>query len=237
MGSAVKKIAKVAAFAAISFYGGQALSGYLSGGTALGGGFTSSLGTVGGAIHTGAKIAAPGVGTSLFGATALQRAGIGLQAVSYMQQRKTIAAQQSAMKKQANEQKRIAEMQRRYREAMEQRQRYNITEQTRGRVGMMEAGAARGGLSLGPGTSSFAGATGAIQSSATANLENINLASGASTAISEGNQRAADYATKANVAYGEQQSWSSLSSLGGNMFKYSDKYADAGNALFSIFKT
>ena len=127
--------------------------------------------------------------------------------------------------------------QREAREAMEQRQRQNITEQTRGRVGRIEAGAARGGLSVGPGTSSFAGATGAIQSSATANLENINLASGASTAISQGNQRAADYATKANVAYGEQQSGSSLSSLGGNMFKYSDKDADAGNALFSIFKT
>lgn len=243
MGKAVKKIAKVAAFAAVAFYGGHALAGYLGGGAVAGGsaglyaGSTTAQLAGGSMMSTLASQGAAGVGGSLFGATALQRAGIGLQAVSYMQQRKTIAAQQSAMKKQAAEQRRVAEMQRRYREAMEQRQRQNITEQTRGRVGMIEAGAARGGLSVGPGTSSFAGATGAIQSSATANLENINLASGASTAISQGNQRAADYATKANVAYGEQQSWSSLSSLGGNMFKYSDKYADAGNALFSIFKT
>ena len=238
MGKAVKKIATVAAIGAAAFYGGQALAGYLSGGTTLGGAYTTGLGTVGGAIHTGAGVAtSAGVGTGLFGATALQRAGIGLQAVSYLKQRKAISAQASALKQQAEENKRINEMQRRYREAMERRQRYNVMEQTRGRIGMMEAGAARGGLSIGGGTSALAGATGAIQTSATANLENINLASGASTAISEGSQRAADFGTKANIAYGQQQGWSNLASLGGNLMKNSAKYSDAGNALFSIFKT
>ena len=242
MGKAVKKIATVAAIAAAAYYGGQYLAanfgaqGAVTTAGQYAGSTTASL--AGGSMMSSLSgQAVAGTGAGLFGATALQRAGIGLQAVSYLQQRKSVAAQQSALKKQAEEQRRINEMQKRYREAMERRQRYNVMEQTRGRIGMMEAGAARGGLSVGPGTSSFAGATGAIQTSATANLENINLASGASTAMSEGSQRAADYGTKANIAYGEQQSWSNLSSLGGNMFKYSDKYADAGNALFSIFKT
>jgi hypothetical protein len=77
MGSAVKKIVSVAAIAATAFYGGQALAGYLSGGSALGAG-VSHLGTAGAATFYGAG-AAPGVGASLFGATALQKAGIGLQ--------------------------------------------------------------------------------------------------------------------------------------------------------------
>ena len=235
MGKAVKKIATVAAIGAAAFYGGQALAGYLAGGTTAGVSYA-------GATHLGAmsKFAAgkvAGVGTGLFGSTALQRAGIGLQTVSYLKQRKAISAQASALKQQAEENKRINEMQRRYRETMEQRKRFDIMEQTRGRIGMMEAGAARGGLSIGGGTSALAGATGAIQTSATANLENINLASGASTAISEGSQRAADFGTKANIAYGQQQGWSNLASLGGNLMKNSAKYADAGNALFSIFKT
>jgi len=92
----------------------------------------------------------------------------------------------------------------------------------------MEAGTAAAGLGM-QGTSGFVGATGAIQTQATANLDAINMASGASTAISQASQRAADYTTAANLASGKQTMYSNLGTLGQNIFTQR-------NEISNIFK-
>jgi hypothetical protein len=234
MGKAVKKIAGIAAVAALSFYGGQALSGYLSGGTALGGGFTSSLGTVGGAIHMGAGVA-PGVGAGLFGAAAIQKLGTGLQTISYLQQRKYASAQAKAYKQQAEAQRQAQLAQERYRLVQERKQRFDIIRQQRYAQGSMEAQTGSSGLGL-QGTSGFLGATGAIQTQATANLESINMASGASTAISRFNQKAADYQSQAYAASGMGEGWKQIGGLGDFMYKRGPEIFDMGKSIFEPFK-
>jgi len=224
MGKAVKKIATVAAIGAGAFYGGGALATALKGGAALG----PVSGAVG-AVHTGiAGIAAPSIGSSIFGASLVQKVGLGLQGISYLQQRKFASAQASATKKAAEEQMRINQMQERVRLVQERRQRLDIVRQQRIQQGTMEAGTAAAGLGM-QGTSGFIGATGAIQTQATANLEAINMASGASTAISQASQKAADYTTAANLASGKQTMYSNLGTLGQNIFTQR-------NEISNIFK-
>ena len=221
MGKAVKKIATVAAIGAAAFYGGGALATALKGGAAFG----PVSGAVG-AIHTGiGGIAAPGLGASIFGASLVSKVGLGLQGISYMQQRKFASAQASATKQAAEEQRRINEMQERVRLVQERRQRLDIVRQQRIQQGTMEAGTAASGLGM-QGTSGFIGATGAIQTQATANLEAINMASGASTAISQASQRQADYTTAANLASGKQTMYSNLGTLGQSIFKQSDEISN-----------
>ena len=89
----------------------------------------------------------------------------------------------------------------------------------------MEAGTAAAGLGM-QGTSGFVGATGSIQTQATANLEAINMASGGSTAISQASQRAADYTTAANLASGKQTMYSNLGTLGQNIFTQRNEIAN-----------
>ena len=208
MGKAVKKIATVAAFATAAYFGGKALIGT----KALG-----SFGYMGAGLGKTAKLATSGIGASLFGASAIAKVGLGLQVSSYLQQRKYASAQSKATKQAAEEQRRINEMQERVRLVQERRQRLDIVRQQRIQQGTMEAGTAAAGLGM-QGTSGFIGATGSIQTQATANLEAINMASGASTAISQASQRAADYTTAANLASGKQTMYSNLGTLGQNIF-------------------
>ena len=229
MGKAVKKIATVAAIGAAAFYGGGALATALKGGAAFG----PVSGAVG-AIHTGiGGIAAPGLGASIFGASLVSKVGLGLQGISYMQQRKFASAQASATKQAAEEQRRINEMQERVRLVQERRQRLDIVRQQRIQQGTMVAGTAASGLGM-QGTSGFLGATGAIQTQATANLEALNMASGASTAISRASQTAADYQSKANLASARQTQWEQVGSLGSTMYKKGPEIFDFTK---SIFKT
>ena len=220
MGKAVKKIATVAAIATAVYFGGKALIASKA---------FASAGPVSkyvAAVNVGkAGITSAGVGAGLFGASAIQKVGLALQGVSYMQQRKFASAQASATKQAAEEQRRINEMQERVRLVQERRQRLDIVRQQRIQQGTMEAGTAAAGLGM-QGTSGFIGATGAIQTQATANLEAINMASGASTAIGQASQRAADYTTAANLASGKQTMYSNLGTLGQNIFKQSDEIAN-----------
>jgi hypothetical protein len=221
MGKAVKKVATIAATAAAVYYGGKALMASNIFGP-------QSVGPVSkfvGGIHKGIAGVKAGIGASLFGASTLQKVGLGLQGISYMQQRKFASAQASATKQAAEEQRRINEMQERVRLVQERRQRLDIVRQQRIQQGTIEAGTAAAGLGM-QGTSGFIGATGAIQTQATANLEAINMASGASTAIGQASQRAADYTTAANLASGKQTMYSNLGTLGQNIFKQSDEIAN-----------
>ena len=225
MGKAVKSIAKIAAIGAVAYFGGGALASSLSGGTAFGAG-VSHLGAAGMASFYGGTAA--GVGSSIFGAGLISKVGMGLQVTSYLQQRKFASAQARATKQAAQEQMRINQMQERVRLVQERRQRLDIVRQQRIQQGTMEAGTAAAGLGM-QGTSGFIGATGAIQTQATANLEAINMASGASTAISQASQKAADYTTAANLASGKQTMYSNLGTLGQNIFTQR-------NEISNIFK-
>ena len=224
MGKAVKKIATVAAIGGAAFFGGQALAAKFAGGGALGGAFTGPTGMVGGAILKGAGVA-PSVGAGLFGAGLVQKVGLGLQATSYLQQRKFASAQARATKQAAEEQQRINQMQERVRLVQERRQRLDIARQQRIQQGTMEAGTAAAGLGM-SGTSGFLGATGAIQTQATANISENLMASGASTAIGQASQRAADYSTAANLASGKQTMYANLGTLGQNIFTQRSEIAN-----------
>ena len=224
MGKAVKSIAKIAAIGAVAYFGGGALAGSLAGGTVGAG--VSHLGAAGMASFYGGTAA--GVGSSIFGAGLISKVGMGLQVTSYLQQRKFASTQARATKQAAEEQMRINQMQERVRLVQERRQRLDIVRQQRIQQGTMEAGTAAAGLGM-QGTSGFIGATGSIQTQATANLDAINMASGGSTAISQASQKAADYTTAANLASGKQTMYSNLGTLGQNIFTQR-------NEISNIFK-
>ena len=225
MGKAVKKIAKVAAIAGAAYFGGQALAASMAGGGVAGVSYA-------GASHLGAAglsgvygMGAATTGAGLFGSGLISKVGMGLQATSYLQQRKYASAQARATKQAAEEQRRINLMQERVRLVQERRQRLDIARQARIQRGQMEAGTAQAGLGM-QGTSGYLGATSSIQTQATANISEINMASGASTAISRASQRAADYTTAANLASGKQTQYASLGTLGKNIFNQSDEIAN-----------
>ena len=222
MGKAVKKIATVAAIGAAAFYGGGALAGQLAGGTSLGAAGVGHLGTAGAAAFYGGATTAAGTGAGIFGSSLISKVGLGLQATSYLQQRKYASAQARATKQAAEEQKRINQMQERVRLVQERRQRLDIARQARIQQGQIEAGTAEAGLGM-QGTSSFIGSTGAIQTQATANISEINMASGASTAISRASQRAADFTTAANMASGKQTMYANIGTLGQNIISQKDE--------------
>ena len=52
------------------------------------------------------------------------------------------------------------------------------------------------------------------------------MASGASTAISQASQRAADYTTAANLASGKQTQYANLGTLGQNIFTQRNQIAN-----------
>jgi len=226
MGKAVKKIATIAAVGAAAYFGAGAIAGGLGYGTAAAAG-TSHLGAAGMATFYGGSTAA-GVGGSLFSAGLVSKVGLGLQGVSYLQQRKYASAQASATKQAAEEQRRVNMMQERVRLVQERRQRLDILRQQRIQQGSMETALGSSGLGL-SGTSGFTGATSSIQTQTTANLGAINMASGASTAISRASQTAADYQTQANLAYGQQMQWKSMGGFG-------DYLQTNAPSIVSIFK-
>ena len=228
MGKAVKKIATVAAIAAAAYYGGYAMAGQVSGGSVAAGGGVTHLGTAGAATFYGGATTAAGTSAGLFGSSMIAKAGLGLQAVSSIQQMKYASAQQKAVRKQAEEQRRLNQMQERVRLVQEKRERLNIARQQRIQQGQMEAGTAEAGLGM-QGTSGFLGATGSIQTQATANISENLMASGASTSMSRVSQRAADYETAASLASGKQTMYKNVAGFGdfldtnssriGNIFK------------------
>ena len=223
MGKAVKKIATVAAIAAATYYGGQALmAGKTFGSTA----FWKGTQTVGMKLASAGKAAA-----GFFSKGAIAKAGLGLQAVSYMQQRKYASAQAKASLKATEEQKRLNVMQERVRLVQERRQRLDLARQQRIQQGQMVAGTAQAGLGM-QGTSGFLGATGAIQTQTTANLSALNMASGASTAMSRVSQTAADYQSDANRAGVMQTQYQQLGSLGAKMYDKAPEIFDLSKSIF-----
>ena len=237
MGKAVKSITKVVAKAAP--YLGLAYGGYtLAGGGSLFGGMGGVGNALSAANYTGrftplvmAQTAQPGLslGATLSAAASkvgnyitsnpFQSAGMALQGVGYVQQRKAQSAQAEALESQARAEAEQRRMQERYQETLARRQRLDLLRQQRIISGRYQTSAANAGL--GVGTSGLLGATSSIQTQTTANIGAIDFAQGASQAISNQAQLAADASSAYYKAKGQESMWSGVTSLGETIFNKS----------------
>lgn len=236
VGKAVGKVAKTVVKAAP--YVGLAYGGYsLAGGSSIfGGGNLLSPGnfTLDASkafAFKGAQTAQAGLGIgstltaaaskvgSYITANPFQSAGMALQGVGYVQQRKAQSAQAESLEGQARAETEQRKMQQRYQETLARRQRLDLLRQQRIMSGRYQASAANAGLGLG--TSGLLGATSSIQSQTTANIGAVDFAQGASQDISNQAQLAADYGSQYYTAKGRESMWSSVSSLGESIFNKS----------------
>ena len=148
-----------------------------------------------------------------------QSAGMALQGVGYVQQRKAQSAQAEALESQARAEAEQRRMQERYQETLARRQRLDLLRQQRIISGRYQTSAANAGI--GAGTSGLLGATSSIQTQTTANIGAIDFAQGASQAISNQAQLAADAGSAYYKAKGQESMWSGVSSLGETIFNKS----------------
>jgi len=235
VGKVAKTVVKVApyvaaAYGAYSMAGGSSLFAAKAGGSA---GLSQAMSA--GKFINPALISAPtaqaglGIGSTLaaaankvgsyIAANPFQSAGMALQGVGYVQQRKAQSAQAEALEGQARAETEERKMQQRYQETLARRQRLDLLRQQRIMSGRYQASAANAGLGLG--TSGLLGATSSIQSQTTANIGAVDFAQGASQAISNQAQLAADYGSQYYAAKGNENMWSSVSSLGESIFNKS----------------
>lgn len=238
VGKAVGKVAKTVVKAAP--YVGLAYGGYsLAGGSSIFGGFGGPGNLLSAANYTGRFMpltmtaqttqAGLGIGSTLAAAASkvgsyitanpFQSAGMALQGVGYVQQRKAQSAQAESLEGQARAETEQRKMQQRYQETLARRQRLDLLRQQRIISGRYQASAANAGLGLG--TSGLLGATSSIQSQTTANIGAVDFAQGASQDISNQAQLAADYGSQYYTAKGRESMWSNVSSLGESIFNKS----------------
>jgi len=157
---------------------------------------------------------------SMIAQNPFQAGSMALQGVGYVQQRKAVNAQAEALEGQARVETEQRKMQQRYQETLARRQRLDLLRQQRIISGGYQASAA--GAGLGVGTSGLQGATSAIQTQTTANIGAIDFGEGASQAISNQAQLAADYGTDYYKARGQESMWTGVSNLGESIFNKSD---------------
>lgn len=246
MGKAVKAVTKVvakiapyamAAYGGYQFMGGQGIFGgsnILSSGNFTGK-FVPKLLTQTAQPSLGIgqtlSAAASKIG-SYITANPLSSAGMALQGVGYVQQRKAQSAQAEALESQARAEAEQRRMQERYQETLARRQRLDLLRQQRIMSGRYQTSAASAGL--GAGTSGLLGATSSIQTQTTANIGAIDFAEGASKAISNQAQLAADAGTAYYQARGQESMWSGLTNFGGSLYSTED-LKSFGTQMKSIF--
>ena len=220
----VKKIAPYVAVAAGAYYGFGALAGTAGGATAAGAaatsaaytGSTSMMATLAassaGATSAfgGLVSAAGGYGNIMSGAGLLTNVAGGIQSAKYGKEATGYAQQgvdaQNASNAASN----------RYQQLLQKRSRLNIIRQ--GRIDQARIGAATAGSGIGAsGTSSYTGSVGAIGSSTSANLGNVNVAQDVGNQITALNTSAANYGSQSNTATSNSNMWNSVSTLGGNL--------------------
>lgn len=176
---------------------------------------------VSGAVSTVSSVIAPYV-------PAIQAIGVGTTIYGMVQQNKYAKQQASAQSEQAALQKKANEDTNKYYMSQYARQMLQIRRQRRLNYGKILGGLAAGGGAIGQETSVVRGSTGAITTTAAADFSNIYSAGEAQTNISSLNQQAADFGTKANVAYGKQVQYSNLASLGSTIYTGANIFS-AGN--------
>jgi len=169
---------------------------------------------------------------SMISQNPFQAGSMALQGVGYVQQRKAVSAQAEALEGQARAETEQRKMQQRYQETLARRQRLDLLRQQRIISGGYQASAA--GAGLGVGTSGLQGATSAIQTQTTANIGAIDFGEGASQAISNQAQLAADYGTDYYKARGQESMWTGVSNLGESIF---NKSAFLNKEVFGINPT
>ena len=232
--SVVKLAVKVAPYVAAAYGGYAAMGGTTALGTGsgslLGGNFTTNARalyafkgaqTAQAGLNIGSTIAS-GISKvgSMIAQSPFQAGSMALQGVGYVQQRKAVSAQAEALEGQARAETEQRKMQQRYQETLARRQRLDLLRQQRIISGGYQASAA--GAGLGVGTSGLQGATSAIQTQTTANIGAIDFGEGASQAISNQAQLAADYGTDYYKARGQESMWTGVSKLGESIFDKSD---------------
>jgi hypothetical protein len=161
-----------------------------------------------------------------------QAGGMALQGVGYVQQRKAVNAQAEALEGQARAETEQRKMQQRYQETLARRQRLDLLRQQRIISGGYQASAA--GAGLGVGTSGLQGATSSIQTQTTANIGAVDFGEGASQAISNQAQLAANYGSDYYKARGQESMWTGVSKLGESIF---DKGGFLNESVFGIKPT
>lgn len=211
MGSAVKKVATVAAVA----FGGYAAFGLTGPGFGYMGSGLGSFGKLGLAAKT------------LTASKALSIAGLGLQAASAIQQRKYAGRQAKFESQRAEAARQLEESRRRQSDVAARQQRLAAIREQRIRTGQITA--ATGGAQLGlAGTSGFTGAVGSLSTQAAANIGQINVAQGFAREQSGYSQQAASAASQGALAGAQAQGWSQMFSLATNM-------GGASKNLFNAF--
>lgn len=230
--SVVKLVTKVApyvaaAYGAYSMAGGSSLFAAKAGGSAglsqamSAGKFINpaliSAPTAQAGLSIGSKIASSlsNVG-NMITQNPFQAGGTVLQGVGYLKQRKAVDAQAEAIEGQVRAETEQRKMQQRYQETLARRQRLDLLRQQRIISGGYQASAA--GAGLGVGTSGLQGATSSIQTQTTANLGAVDFGEGASQAISNQAQLAANYGSDYYKARGQEGMWTGVSSLGESIF-------------------
>ena len=154
--------------------------------------------------------AAGGYGNIMSGAGLLTNVAGGIQSAKYGKEAAGYAQQgvdaQNASNAASN----------RYQQLLQKRSRLNIIRQ--GRIDQARIGAATAGSGIGAsGTSSYTGSVGAIGSSTSANLGNVNVAQDVGNQITALNTSAANYGSQSNTATSNSNMWNSVSTLGGNL--------------------
>lgn len=159
---------------------------------------------------------------------ALQAVGIGMTIYGTLQQNKYARQQSSALSQQAALQEQSNIAQNKYYMSQYARQMLQIRRQRRLNYGKILGGLAAGGGAIGQETSVVRGSTGSIDTQAAADLSAVYGAGEAQTNISNLNQQAANFGTKANLAYGKQQQYSNLASLGSTVYSAANIFS-SGN--------
>ena len=206
MGSVVKKIAPIA----IAVGAGMATGGFGFGATAAGGyaGSTSMMTTLAG------KAAGGGFFSSISGALGgnlISKAGLGLQAISGIQNRKYQSQQSSLMRAAQESQNQANKVANRYRQLQARRQR--VQQLRVGRIEQGKTAAGATGVAI-EGTSSVMGAIGTTGTQTSANLGNLSVAEGYGNTISNLNTAAANSMTQANQAQSKADMWENADTLG-----------------------
>lgn len=182
---------------------------------------SSVVSNVSGAVSSVSSVIAPYV-------PAIQAVGVATTIYGMYQQNKYAKKQASAQTQQAALQEQSNVAQNKYYMSQYARQMLQIRRQRRLNYGKILGGLAAGGGAIGQETSVVRGATGSIDTSAAADLSAVYGAGEAQTNISSLNQQAANFGTKANLAYGKQVQYSNLASLGSTIYTGANIFS-AGN--------
>lgn len=162
----------------------------------------------------GLKGAFAGIGSAIT-SNPFQAAGLGLQTVGAIQQRKYATSQANYQRRAVEEQNKANEARNRYNQLLQRRSRLQAIRQAR--INQAAATGSMGNVLGQGGTSGLVGSIGSYGTQASTNLGNINVAEDVGNRISQFNTMSANYQSAANTAGSKSGMWSNMTTLGGNL--------------------